>query len=333
MFCAGAFITLIGLGIFVTGLVFNILHNNRMNGDWIQIEAQVVGYRLGMTSRSAVAGGRATGGSSAPLMIFQFEHNGTTFRAIQTTRSTQNRNDISVTQIQNWVVNVRSFTIWVNPQVLANEASLDPFIYIPRDPSNVRIWHTLFATGYDYHNPTTRVAYTDSTLTERILALHQNDSIIPADGRLWITLIILGGIVMLPGLCLLLPAIFRRSDARRRISKPRKPRSNTTIHSRSAFPHPRMSSDELSQWEKERRQRPYQSGSFSVHLISVPPAFATSKIDLIKIVREYNPGMSLGNAKSIVDNPPQLVTSGMAQQDAEILAQRLRDFKAEAEVR
>jgi len=93
-----------------------------------------------------------------------------------------------------------------------------------------------------------------------------------------------------------------------------------------------MSSDELNAWEKERRQRPYQSGAFSVWLISVPPSHKTSKIDLIKIIREYN-GTSISDAKNIVDNPPQLVTSGMAQNDAETLAQRLRDFKAEAEVR
>ncbi|MCL2570335.1 MAG: ribosomal protein L7/L12 [Firmicutes bacterium] len=331
MFCAGLFITLIGIGVLVTGIIFNVQHNNRMR-NWTEIQATVVGYQLGFAIPeigNPIPHGMAW--RTTPLMIFQFEYNGTTFRAIQPfPRSTHNRQYISGSQVRDWVVNVRPHTIFVNPQALTNSTSLDPFIYRPRDSRSYGILHTLFATGYHYHDSTTMIAYTDNTFVEQILRIPQSDIAIRGEGGLWTILIIIGCIVIVVGSLLLLPAIFKRNRKR---NNPTKIHSRADINSTSTFSRPRMSSEELNAWEKERRQRPYQSGAFSVWLMSVPPAHTTSKIDLIKIIREYNTSMSIGDAKNIVDNPPQLVTRGMAQQDAETLAQRLRDFKADAEVR
>ena len=291
----------------IIGIVFNVRQNRRVNGGWTEIQAQVVGYEMF---------------DHTPRMIFQFEYNGTTFRAIQSGRSLRQRDQVSITQIRDFVVNIRDFTIFVNPQVLENVSELNTFIYRPRNDDNIRYPHMLFSSQFNHYDPATFIAYADDTLTEQILRIPPNASLIHAENRFFVILIIVGSIVVLVGVFFAWLGLLdrKKTNRRRRTAKPIKRseifRDNTPIVDRRPIA-----------WQ-EVRQPQYQSGECSVYLTSSSP----NKIEIIKVIREQT-GMSITDAKKIVDNAPQLVIGRISRQDAETIVNRLRGFNAFAEIR
>jgi ribosomal protein L7/L12 len=65
-----------------------------------------------------------------------------------------------------------------------------------------------------------------------------------------------------------------------------------------------------------------------VILLSAP----RSQIEIIKVVREYS-NWKLAHAKSLVDNPPSIVATGLNALLAEELKRRLESFGAQVELR
>jgi large subunit ribosomal protein L7/L12 len=58
-----------------------------------------------------------------------------------------------------------------------------------------------------------------------------------------------------------------------------------------------------------------------------------NKLNVIKIIREMNPNLSLKDAKDIVDNPPQKIAEKIERKKAEELKQKFESAGAKIELR
>ena len=59
----------------------------------------------------------------------------------------------------------------------------------------------------------------------------------------------------------------------------------------------------------------------------------TNKIDVIKILREINPNLSLKEAKDVVDNPPQKIVEKIDRTKAEEFKKKLESVGAKVELK
>ncbi|MCL2375250.1 MAG: ribosomal protein L7/L12 [Firmicutes bacterium] len=322
----GGFVALVGAVLLFLGIGSNVTHNNRVQ-NWNQTQVTVVGYHLY---------------SNRAHRIWQFEYNGTTFRAIQSSRSMRNRDTMDSHQLRDFVVTIRPDTIFVNPVILTNP-HLQPFIVVPRDPDRfITHSHMLFVSPYNIFDRQTRIAYTDDAFLNQIMRIPLNDAIILGDNRMAINIIIAGSIVFGVGLLIMLPMFIKRksksegtisrSMVNSRFVEPTlntQPQAPFSTH-REVPPLQPVSEERRAQLLEERRainEPPYNPGNCFVYLVSGSP----NKIGLIKVIRERT-GMTIGDAKAIVDNIPSLIISRISQADAERLASQLQDFGACVEI-
>lgn len=84
------------------------------------------------------------------------------------------------------------------------------------------------------------------------------------------------------------------------------------------------------QTQTPQAQTPAQSGgTVSVILQSA----GDQKVQVIKVLRELNPSLSLKDAKDIVDNTPKPIKEGINIQDAEEIKKKLEALGAKVEIK
>jgi large subunit ribosomal protein L7/L12 len=74
-----------------------------------------------------------------------------------------------------------------------------------------------------------------------------------------------------------------------------------------------------------------ESGSAVVDVVLTDSG--SQKLNVIKVIREINPNLSLKDAKDIVDNPPQKIAEKVDQKKAEELKQKFEAAGAKVELK
>jgi len=80
---------------------------------------------------------------------------------------------------------------------------------------------------------------------------------------------------------------------------------------------------------KEEEKKTEEGGFVDIILVES----GSNKLNVIKVIREINPNLSLKDAKDIVDNPPQKVAEKVERKKAEELKQKFESAGAKVELR
>ncbi|GIW67287.1 MAG: 50S ribosomal protein L7/L12 [Candidatus Parcubacteria bacterium] len=80
-----------------------------------------------------------------------------------------------------------------------------------------------------------------------------------------------------------------------------------------------------------KSEAPVEEGSANVDIILADAG--SQKLNVIKIIREINPNLSLKEAKDIVDNPPQKIAEKVERKKAEEWLKKFQEAGAKVELK